>query len=76
MEKLDVRAEIEGSRAEKFQELRDHLEAKQGKYSKAETMRMAVDLAHQKLQDLRKEKTQTMKNFEEVENKLKRITDV
>lgn len=75
-EKVDTRAELSGERAEKFQDLQDHLDEKKGKYGKASTLRMAVDLAHERLQDLQKERQSSVESFEQAERKLKEITEV
>jgi len=74
---IDVRAEIEGKEERKFDELQSYLKEQSGgeKYGNANTIRMCIRLAHEKMEELQEEKEETVKDFQKVERKLKRIVE-
>lgn len=74
---IDVRAQLEDQDAQKFDQLQAYLkETTSGqKYGKANTVRIAVRLAHEKMEELQQERKETVKDFKKYERKLERLTD-
>lgn len=72
---IDVRAELEDQDARKFDQLQAYLkEISSGqKYGKANTVRLAVRLAHEKMEELQAERKETVKDFKKYERKLERL---
>jgi len=66
---IDARVELEGKDAEKFEELKEFVEEKTGKYSKAGTLREAVRIAHKKVGEWEDKENEIVKKDY---NKLKR----
>lgn len=74
---VDVRAELEGKEERQFDELQSYLKenSNRDKYGNANTMRMAVRLAHEKMEELEEEKEETVKDFKKHERKLKKLVN-
>lgn len=74
---VDVRAELEGKEERQFDELQTYLKENSNgeKYGNANTIRMAVRLAHEKMEELKEEKQETVKDFKKHERKLKKLVD-
>jgi len=78
---IDVRAELDdddGQKdARKFDQLQAYLkETTNGeKYGNANTVRMAVRMAHEKMEEIKHERAETIEEFKKYEKKLERMTE-
>jgi len=69
---LDVRAELDNQTAKKFDEIQSFLKERSNnqKYGNANTVRLSVNLAHQKMQELKEERKEKVEEFKEYEKKI------
>jgi len=74
---MDARVELEGSNQDKFKDLQDFLEERTNneKYGKANTLRLAVQLGHQKMEELKQDRKEKVEEFKEYEKKIEKAVD-
>ena len=74
---MDARVELEGSNQDKFEELQDFLEERTNneKYGKANTLRLAVNLAHQRMGELKDNRKEKIEEFKEYEKKIEKAAN-
>lgn len=68
---IDARAKLEGERAEKFTDLKEFLKRNSQKSGNANTLRMAVDMAHDKIGEIKQEKANIGEKIETFERRKK-----
>ena len=74
---MDARVELEGSNKDKFQELQEFLEERTNneKYGKANTLRLSVQLGHQKMEELKQDRKEKVEEFKEYERKIEKAVE-
>ena len=74
---MDARVELEGSNKDKFEELQEFLEERTNneKYGKANTLRLAVQLGHQKMEEIKQNRKEKVKEFREYEKKIEKAVN-
>jgi len=71
-DKTDVRMELDGRDADKFEDILEWMKKESDRTSKAAAGRTAVRLAHEKLEDLEEERSEMGENIREYERKKKK----
>lgn len=69
---VDVRAELDGDMAHKFQDLQDFLDTRSGKrkYGKANTLRLAVELGHERMRQIKEKERKAMESYQSVKQEM------
>lgn len=74
---LDVRADLEDRHEKQFDELQEFLKDKSNheKYGNANTLRLAVELGHQKMEEIKQNRKEKVKEFREYEKKIEKAVN-
>jgi dTDP-D-glucose 4,6-dehydratase len=69
---IDARANLEDENAKRFDELQEFLKERSNhqKYGNANTLRLAVKLGHERMQELKEERKETVEEFKKYEKKI------
>jgi hypothetical protein len=73
---IDARANLENEHEKMFNELQSFLEDRTNnqKYGNANTIRLSIELAHEKMTEIKEKENKTLENYQEIkrdiENKL------
>jgi hypothetical protein len=68
----EVKADLEGENLEKFNELQDFLEKRSNnrKYGNANTIRLAIELGHERMKELEENRAESIQDFKKWESKI------
>lgn len=78
---IDVRVSLDDEDghkdAQKFDQLQSYLKEKTNgeRYGNAQTARIAVRLGHEKMQEIKEEREESIKEFKKYEKKIERMTE-
>jgi len=74
---LDVRADLEDRHKKQFDELQEFLKDRSNneKYGNANTLRLAVELGHQKMEEIKQNRKEKVKEFREYEKKIEKAVN-
>jgi lysyl-tRNA synthetase class I len=71
----EVRADLEEDTLEKFKELQGFLKDNSRNYGNANTLRLAIRLGHERMEEIQSNRAESIQNFKKWEEKIQNEVD-
>lgn len=73
----EVKADLEDENLEKFEDLKEFLKERSNnrKYGNANTLRLAIELGHERMKELEENRSESIENFKKWEEKIEKAVD-